>query len=86
MFVLSETEFASRQIVQQFTFVNKAAASVLHKFDVTVVDMGVECRLTASKNLAGFLDSDQLVRCRGWHPFDDILDGRRYDWSDDVTQ
>ena len=86
MFILSETESASRQIVKQFTFVNKAAASVLHKFDVTVVDMGIECRFTASKNLAGFLDSDQLVRCRGRHPFDDILDGRRDDWPDDVTQ
>ena len=86
MFILSETESASRQIVQQFTFVNKAAASVLHKFDVTVVDMGVECRLTASKNLAGFLDSNHLVRWRGWSSSDDILDSRRDDRPDDVTQ
>ena len=58
MFVLSETESTSRQIVQQFTFVNKAAAPVLHNLDVTAIDMGVECRFTASKNLAGFLDRD----------------------------
>lgn len=61
VFVLPETKPAGIEVCKKFTFVYKAAASVLVQLDVPHVDVGIESGFAASEKLARFLDGDKVV-------------------------
>lgn len=86
MFILAQGKLSGSEILKEFTFVNKAPASVLLQFDVSLTDMIIQRRPRAFEHTTCILDSDEVV---GWHDrnlLDNLLDGILDDWPENVVE
>ena len=85
--VFPDAELPGFEVGEQLISVEQTAAADLLQFDVPIVNMGVEGRLAAPKQLAGFLDCDEVVAgLAGDLPVNGRLDGGRDNRLEEVPE
>ena len=87
MLISANAESSSVQVSKQLLFVNPTASANLLQFDVPTMYMGIEGRFAAPKQLAGFLDRDEVVAGLVRNLLvNGRLDGRRDNRLEDVSK